>query len=149
MMDRRFPFLERFAQYQGADSATRRKVAEVESRTGTNAIIHTKSGRITFRYGDSLGGPLGVSIQEVQRWPLAFDPENPDRAISVDDAVRYIQMGKLSRAEKDAMAARAENNEKSEQRSFEDRVLESVTPVALDYVAHNDRARRGVQKVSA
>lgn len=139
MFDNRFPLLERFSAYKGASSHARRCVAEVERRTGTNAIINTRGGRVTFRYGENLGGPMGAQLDTISRWSGG----------DVDDIVRLIQMGKMSRANKDAIDKDNKAREASEKRSHEERVFDHATPAALDYVAHNDRARRGVQKVTA
>lgn len=145
MMDRRYPMIHRIS-----DSAERlgirvmSSIREVERRTGTNAIINTgarqfENQRVVWRYGDNIYGPFGVMVSELLRWT----------GTDVDDAVRMIQMGKMERDEKDRIALQNTRREASEKVSEQERVLNDATPNVVDYVAHNDRARRGVQKVIA
>lgn len=139
-MDSRFPTLKRPGECRDLFNQNGRGyMREVERRTGTTAIVNTAGiGRVIFRYGMNISGPLAVSIPELNAWNGGH----------CDAAVKYIQMGKLSREEKDAIAEQNKRSEDSDRESFEERVLAGAEPNARDYVAHKDRERRGVAKVT-
>ena len=136
--DNRFPSLELFHSWRGSSRHVRNCVEEVERRTGTGAIINVDSGRIIFRYGEKLGGPFAVQMENVERW----------NGGDVDAAVHVIQYAKnADRYEKDKVVERQEKDEKEGEAKKLQSVCDDAKPDVLDHVAHIDKARRGVAKV--
>ncbi len=139
-MDNRFPYLERFSNYRGASKHAQACVTSVEERTGTSAIINMQSGRIIFRYGDNIGGPLGVPLEHVEHWTGG----------DVDAAVHTICYAKnASRDEKDKVVSQQDKESKEGEAKQLQSVCDNARPDVVDHAAHLDRARRGTEKVTS
>lgn len=139
MLDSRFPSLERLKNWRSASKNAMWCAAQVESRTGTNAIVNVDSGRVIFRFGEeSLGGPFGVNIRDMDRWTTG----------DVDSAVHLINYQRnAGRNEHDRELARQEKAEKDEKQKGIDQACEDARPDALSHAAYLSRERRGTQKV--
>lgn len=86
---------------------------------------------------------------EPDRSPFALDATEAGTVggMTADQAVAYIQRGKMSRTEKDRIMERAERDEKHESKRQRKRQIEDRRPDLTRFLEHRDRARRGVQKV--
>lgn len=110
---------------------------DVGARTGTRAFYNYATGRIFWVYGDEPhGGPLGVEFR-------FRDGYRHYHGGDVDDFVRYINMGKMARAEKDRIAAANDAAEKHAATESQGRFSEGNRANALDYAGFLDRKRRG------
>lgn len=144
--DRRFPHLYPAGSSLPGMSACDQKhvwrVGEaVTRRTGLRCFYNARLGKLTWcLHGAADGGPLGVPMIANGRVRRYEDHE-------IDDMVRWIGMGRLSRAQKDRIAAGREASEKSEAEQAQGRFSDGNRKNATDMAGFLDRRRRGVATV--
>lgn len=135
MYDRRYPFM---APLDRADVPrdTRAMAREVASRTYTNCFVNTIKKTLLFCYGNEPGGgPLVVKFHQCRT------------GADADDMVRYINLGKMRRRDKDRIAVSSELMEQHEREEANGRLLADRRRDALNYAGFLDRRRRGTQTV--
>lgn len=121
-----------------------RRVANVITRrTGLFCSYNSHNKSLLFHLNaEPIGGPL--------RLP-AFHPDGAEVVYSdgaIDDAVRFICLGRMSRSEKDRIAAKDKQIETWEHQDRIEKRLDERRPDAISYATYLDQKRRGVQKVS-
>lgn len=144
-LDRRFPWLHRIAHAPiPADERRRagRFAGAVSARTGTDCVFNANTGGLFFFYG-SVDYPA---------WEFPFRPDDETAVrvtdTDVDDVVRIIQMGKLSREEKDRIAQDNKAREASEKEQSMGRRHDHREREAVNMLGYLDRKRRGVERVT-
>ena len=106
-------------------------------RTGTRCFYNIANGRLFFVYGDEPhGGPLSLEYRRK-------DGCRRYEAHEIDDAVWYINHGKMERKEKERIAANQAAAEASEREQKQGRFLEGRRKDTEDYAGFLDRKRRG------
>jgi hypothetical protein len=142
MYDRRYPGIEPIDRHMPGlshyeEKQARRAGEEVSRRTGTRCFYVAHSRKLLFVYGDEpAGGPLQVDAKGYT-------------ASEIDDMVRYINLGKMSRSQKDRILARNEANEKQEQRLQHERWRGAMEKETVKHAEFLDRKRRGVETVTS
>lgn len=123
----------------------RRKMRTVASqigrRTGLRCSYNAFDKTMFFHYTpEPDSGPLSLPV---------FDG-NVSKTYSstdIDDAVRYVNYGKMSRSQKDRIASQQKQMEQWEQQDKRNRFLAERRPDAEDFARFLDQKRRGVGKV--
>lgn len=151
-IDNRFPWMCRLAHAPGSGpfalspqerSWAERFADEVCRRTFTSCVYNARTGGLFFYRGNMDRG--------VYEFPFKPADECAERLTGrdLDDCVSLINSSRLSREQKDRIAAANEKSIASDRESFIDRQLDDVRPEAERYAVHLDQRRRGVQRVSA
>jgi hypothetical protein len=114
-------------------------------RTGIRCSYNAKFNRLLFHWTvEPDSGPLGLP---------AFSGDTGAEArysdIDIDDAVRWIQYGKIDRSKKEQIAAANKQREDWDKNDAVNKRLEDRRPSALDRARFLDQKRRGVQKIIA
>ena len=140
MIDNRFPWLVRI-ENSSEDPVRRRKMARfadaVGRRTGVKMCYNERTGGLFCYYGDTPDhGPCEI--------PGKFELNSTD----IDDTVRMLQYGHLSRDEKDKIEKQQERSDKSQRENDQQKFIEDNRPGAIERASLLERKRRGVSKVS-
>lgn len=146
MYDNRFPFmipvdgrpipgcseLERVALVRLCDILRR--------RTGLHPFLNTRTGRVLLSVTTCPeGGPVAIPWKNgttVKKY------ENHD----IDDVVSYVNMGKMSRRDKDAISAKNKAAQEHAKTKHVERMHEERLPDVKDHLSFLDESRRGVRK---
>lgn len=121
----------------------RRKCRDVEQRCpGIRAYINAINNRILFAYGEPIGGPLCMHVDQIARW-------DSGGVETTDNAVEFIRLGLKSATEKEAERIKMEKGEKADEQESRQRVYDGLSKEAGNYADFLDRRRRGTMKVSA
>jgi len=116
-----------------------RSCEEIARRTGTRPFYNRFHRSVLFVYGEEPhGGPLSLHVNDGRELP----------SHKIDDAVAYIQLGKVSRATKERWAQEADREEKYQAEQERQARVEDRRPDALSLARHLDAKRRGVSKVT-
>lgn len=146
-MDRRFPWMFRIADAPRLDHRERaragRIAGEVCRRTGTNCAWDAQRGGLHFYYGDRIDVGVHLFVFKAPEDVDAYRVSESD----VDDMVRLINMGRISRAAKDRIAAENAAAEKNRSAEFQGQFLEANRKDALDFAEFRARKRRGMERV--
>ncbi len=145
--DSRFPHIHRIEHAPGLSTNEKRCAAQIAKRIGDNTGLkcsfNSRTGSLFFHYDpEPHGGPFSVPFK---------DPHDGFRHTYSDaelgDFIRMAKYGQLERAEKDEIAARNKREEDYQNQQKQQALMDERRPCAEDFVAHRDRARRGVEKV--
>lgn len=134
--DRRYPMMDPFChvRYAGRD---RTAAMEIARRTGTTPFLNVDSQAVLFVYGiEPHGGPLMLSRSDLQRYG----------SHDIDRAVEYIQLGRMTRREKDRIGQKNEAERKYEAEQEKQKFLAERRPDAKSYARYLDEKRRGTTK---
>lgn len=142
MYDRRFPHMHPIdgRPMPGCESeaSVRNFARAVASRTGTYPFWNSNTLAVFFSITNTPDvGPMAVNMAQIKRGGSV-----------VDDAVSYINRGKMSRADKDRIAASNQQKESWRKQDEMASMLEERRPDAIDYAEYLDKRRRGVGNVS-
>lgn len=121
----------------------RRWAGQIQSRTGLKPFYNSNFKNVLFALGDEpFGGPITVPVYQGN----AVREVQPQE---IDDACSAIGLARLSRAEKDRIAARNAQLAQWERDEKSNKHCDERRPGALDYARYRDQKRRGVGKVIA
>lgn len=137
MLDSRYPFLVSLDS-SGLCSRLRGEAQGIARRTGTRVCYSKLRRQLFFYYSTPESGVLSLP---------AYRASGSEAVLEVDDAVRYIQMGKAPIAVKQAIADRREQEQKYEKQRALDAQFEESRPDAEDYADFLHRERCGVRKL--
>lgn len=109
----------------------------VASRTQTNCFYVSTTGKLMWVYGaEPAGGPLIVPFR-TRDGILSYDNG------AIDEMVRYINLGKMPRAQKDRIAASTAASEEHDRQERNGQWLADRRPDMERKAEHLDRKRRG------
>jgi hypothetical protein len=110
----------------------------VASRTGTRCFYNAAKGRLMWVYGaEPGGGPLAVDFKRRDGGSYHY------HAGDIDDMVGYINRGKISRREKDRIAANDAAAEASDKEQQQGRSFDKDRREIENYADFLDKKRRG------
>lgn len=144
--DNRFPWMFRVQHAPGLSSSERNEALRVAKavcgRCFINCSFNARTGGLFFHYTpEPDSGPFELSFKPVgEEGRKVTDSE-------IDDVVRVIQYGKVSRKVKDRWGEREAQAETDRKNKENARFKDDVRPSAKDYAAFKSRTRRGVAKV--
>lgn len=146
MFDTRYPHMFRVAHAPGIAPDHRRRLERIADsvcrRTGIRCSYNAKFQRLFFHWtAEPDSGPLGLPVFGENGEEARYDDNQ------IDDAVRWIQYGRIGRDRKERIAADQKQREQWERDDAINRRLEDRRPTALDRARFLDQRRRGVSKV--
>lgn len=145
--DYRYPHMHRLNDAPGVPSDYRKHMKSVADRicrrTGLRCSYNAFDRTMFFHYTpEPDSGPMRLPV---------FRPEDGSTRrysdLEVDEAVRYVNYGKMSRAMKDKIGQQRRQFEQWEAQEKRDKFLAERRPDAEDLARHLDQKRRGVGKV--
>lgn len=146
MYDSRYPHMHRIASAPGVDPQHRSRLVKIADaicrRTGIRCSYNAFNERLFFHYTpEPDSGPFALPVFDQDGHPIRYSDND------IDDAVRYIQYGKMSRSQKDKIGRQKEQMDRWTWEDKMNRHLDERRPSGVDYARYLDQKRRGVSKV--
>lgn len=144
-MNGNFPHMRPVSAAPGSTDQKQRLAALVErvrQRTGLRCCYDVVRRSLFFHYGHE--PDFGVLRLR------AVHPDGSERrydANEIDDAIRFVQLGRMSVKNKDRAAKQHEQREQWAREEETERFLAERRPDAMDYDAFLMRRRRGMMKI--